>query len=81
MLIMKNTKITRKTIDNAIRVMVANATSYKTFVADFYAYVATLSNTNYVLTWNKITDVFEIFNVHTKKSTFLDFSHVMGNLD
>ena len=78
---MKKIKITRKTIDNAIRFMVANATSYKTFVADFYAYAATLNNTNYVLTWNKITDVFEIFNVHSKKSTFLDFSHVMGNLN
>ena len=78
---MKEFKITRKTIDNAIRGMVASATSYKTFVADFYAYAATLSNTNYVLTWNKITDIFEIFNVHSKKSTFLDFSHVMGNID
>ena len=77
---MTNARITKDSIIRTVREMVANATSYKTFVADFYAYAATLNNTNYVLTWDNITDVFEIFNVHSKKSTFLDFSHVMGNL-
>ena len=78
---MTNTKITRKAIENAIRNMVAIATSYKTFVADFYAYAEILDDTNYVVIWDDITDIFEIYNVLSKKSTFLDFSHVMENMD
>ena len=78
---MTNTKITRKAIENAIRNMVATATSYKTFIADFYAYAESLDDTNYVVIWDDITDIFEIFNVCSKKSTFLDFSHVMENMD
>ena len=78
---MTNTKITRKAIENAIRNMVATATSYKTFVADFYAYAEILDDTNYVVIWDDITDIFEIYNVLSKKSIFLDFSHVMENID
>lgn len=48
---MTNTKITKDNIIKTVREMVATATSYKTFVADFYAYAATLADTNYVLIW------------------------------
>ena len=78
---MTNTKITRKAIENAIRNMVATATSYKAFVADFYAYAEILDDTNYVVIWDDLTDIFEIYNVFSKKSTFLDFSHVIENMD
>ena len=78
---MTNTKITRKAIENAIRIMVATAITYKAFVSDFYAYAESLDSTNYVVIWDDITDVFEVYNVLSKKSTFLDFSHVIENMD
>ena len=78
---MTNTKITRKAIENAIRNMVATATSYKAFIADFYAYAESLDSTNYVVIWDDITDIFEIFNLRSNKSTFLDFSAELENMD
>ena len=78
---MTSTRITKDNIIKTVREMVENAVSYKTFVADFYAYAEILDNTNYVVIWDDITDIFEIYNVLSKKSTFLDFSHVMENMD
>ena len=78
---MTNARITKDNIIKTVREMVANATSYKTFVADFYPYAESLDSTHYVVIWDDITDIFEIFNVRSKKSTFLDFSHVMENMD
>ena len=46
---MTNARITKDNIIKAVREMVENAISYKTFVADFYAYATTLVDTNYIL--------------------------------
>ena len=77
---MTNTKITRKAIENAIRNMVATATSYKTFVADFYAYATTLVDTNYVLIWTD-DDTFEVFNVVSCLTYTLDYSKELAEMD
>ena len=80
---MTNVRITRKAIENALKIMVATAPTFDTFVKYFYDYTAELdkADTNYIVIWDDITDIFEIYNVLSKKSTFLDFSHVMENMD
>lgn len=79
---MTNARITRKAIENALRVMVATAPNFVTFVRYFFEYSEKLAveNTNFIVIWSDEDDTFEIFNSRSKKSTFLDFSHVMGNL-
>ena len=80
---MTNTKITRKAIENAIKVMVATAPTFDTFVKYFYDYTTKLdkADTNYMVIWDDDSDIFEIFNLRSNKSTFLDFSAELENLD
>ena len=80
---MTNVRITRKTIENAIKVMVATAPTFDTFVKYFYDYTAKLDkeDTNYMVIWDDDSDIFEIFNLRSNKSTFLDFSAELENLD
>ena len=80
---MTNTKITRKAIENAIKVMVATAPTFNTFVKYFYDYTTKLdkADTNYMVIWDDDSDIFEIFNLRSNKSTFLDFSAELENLD
>ena len=80
---MTNTKITRKAIENALKIMVATAPSFVTFVKYFFEYCAKLDdvNTNYIVIWNDDDDIFEIFNSRSKKSTFLDFSAELEKMD
>ena len=77
---MTNTKITKSEIIKAVREMVENAISYKTFVADFYAYATTLIDTDYVLIWTD-KDTFEVFNVVSCLTYTLDYSKELENLD
>ena len=80
---MTNTKITRKAIENAIKVMVATAPTFDTFVKYFYDYTTKLdkADTNYMVIWDDDSDIFEIFNLRSNKSTFLDFSAELENLN
>ena len=80
---MTNSRITRKAIENALKIMVATAPAFDTFVKYFYDYTAKLdkADTNYIVIWDDDSDIFEIFNLRSNKSTFLDFSHVMENMD
>ena len=80
---MTNTKITIKAIENAIKVMVATAPTFDTFVKYFYDYTTKLdkADTNYMVIWDDDSDIFEIFNLRSNKSTFLDFSAELENLD
>ena len=80
---MTNTKITRKAIENAIKVMVATAPTFDTFVKYFYDYTAKLdkADTNYMVIWDDDSDIFEIFNLRSNKSTFLDFSVELEKMD
>lgn len=80
---MTNARITRKAIENAIKVMVATAPSFVTFVRYFYEYCTELDavNTNFIVIWNDDSDIFEIFNSRSKKSSFLDFSAELGKMD
>ena len=80
---MTNVRITRKAIENAIKVMVATAPAFDTFVKYFYDYTAKLdkADTNYMVIWDDDSDIFEIFNLRSNKSTFLDFSAELENLD
>ena len=77
---MTNSRITKDNIIKAVREMVENAVSYKTFVADFYAYATTLVDTNYVLIWTD-DDTFEVFNVVSCLTYTLDYSKELENLD
>ena len=77
---MTNTKITKSEIIKAVREMVENAVSYKTFVADFYAYATTLVDTNYVLIWTD-EDTFEVFNVGSCLTYTLDYSKELEKMD
>ena len=77
---MTNTRITKDNIIKTVREMVENAVSYKTFVADFYAYATTLVDTNYVLIWTD-EDTFEVFNVVSCLTYTLDYSKELENLD
>ena len=80
---MTNTKITRKAIEKAIKIMVATAPTFVTFIKYFFDYTAKLDavNTNYVVIWDDETNIFEIYNSRSKKSTFLDYSEELDNLD
>ena len=80
---MTNVRITRKTIEKAIKIMVATAPTFVTFVKYFFDYTTKLDaeNTNYVVIWNDDTDIFEIFNVRSKKSTFLDYSKELDSMN
>ena len=77
---MTNARITKDNIIRAVREMVENAVSYKTFVADFYAYATTLIDTNYVLIWTD-DDTFEVFNVVSCLTYTLDYSKELAKMD
>ena len=77
---MTNTKITKSEIIKTVREMVENAISYKTFVADFYAYAATLVDTDYVLIWTD-DDTFEVFNTVYCLTYTLDYSKELEKMD
>ena len=80
---MTNVRITRKAIEKAIKIMVATAPTFDTFVKYFYDYTAKLdkADTNYMVIWDDDSDIFEIFNLRSNKSTFLDISAELENLD
>lgn len=80
---MTNVRITRKAIEKALKIMVATAPAFDTFVKYFYDYTAKLdkADTNYMVIWDDDSDIFEIFNTHSKKSSFIDFSAELENLD
>ena len=77
---MTNVRITKDNIIKTVREMIENATSYKTFVADFYAYATTLVDTNYVLIWTD-DDTFEVFNVVSCLTYTLDYSKELAEMD
>ena len=77
---MTNTKITKSEIIKTVREMVENAVSYKTFVADFYAYATTLVDTDYVLIWTD-DDTFEVFNTVYCLTYTLDYSKELEKMD
>lgn len=77
---MTNTRITKSEIIKAVREMVENATSYKTFVTDFYGFANTLVDTNYVLIWTD-DDTFEVFNVVSCLTYTLDYSKELAEMD
>ena len=77
---MTNTKITKSEIIKAVREMVESAVSYKTFVADFYAYATTLIDTDYVLIWTD-EDTFEVFNTVYCLTYTLDYSKELEKMD
>lgn len=80
---MTNTKITRKAIENALKIMAETAPTFITFVKYFFNYATELdtANTNYMVIWDDETDVFEVYNSRSKKSTFLDFSVELEKMD
>ena len=73
---MTNTKITRKAIEKALKIMVATAPNFVTFVKYFFEYCTKLDaeNTNFIVIWSDDDDIFEVYNSRSKKSSFLDFS-------
>ena len=77
---MTNTRITKDNIIKTVREMVENAISYKTFVADFYAYATTLVDTDYILIWND-DDTFEVFNTVYCLTYTLDYSKELAEMD
>lgn len=79
---MKEIKITRKTIERALKVMVATAPTFVTFINYFFDYTKKLKevNSNYVVTWDD-SNVFEIYNSRSKKSTFFDYSKELYYMD
>ena len=77
---MTNARITKDNIIKTVREMVANATSYKTFVADFYAYATTLIDTDYLLIWTD-EDTFEVFNTVYCLTYTLDYSKELKKMD
>ena len=77
---MTNTKITKSEIIKTVREMVESAVSYKTFVADFYAYATTLVDTDYVLIWTD-EDTFEVFNTVYCLTYTLDYSKELEKMD
>lgn len=77
---MTNTRITKDNIIKTVREMVENAVSYKTFVADFYAYATTLVDTNYVLIWTD-DNTFEVFNTVYCLTYTLDYSKELAEMD
>lgn len=79
---MKEIKITRKTIEEALKIMVATAPTFDTFVKYFFDYTLKLTaeKTNYMLCWDAQTDIFEIYNFRSKKSLPIDLSKEMGKI-
>ena len=77
---MTNARITKDNIIKTVREMVENATSYKTFVTDFYGFANTLVDTNYVLIWTD-EDTFEVFNVVSCLTYTLDYSKELAEMD
>ena len=77
---MTNAKITKSEIIKTVREMVESAVSYKTFVADFYAYATTLIDTDYVLIWTD-EDTFEVFNTVYCLTYTLDYSKELEKMD
>ena len=77
---MTNARITKSEIIKAVREMVENAVSYKTFVADFYAYATTLVDTDYVLIWTD-DDTFEVLNTVYCLTYTLDYSKELAKMD
>ena len=80
---MTNARITRKAIEKALKIMVATAPSFVTFVRYFYEYCTELDavNTNFIVIWNDDDDIFEVYNSRSKKSSFLDFSAELEKMD
>ena len=80
---MTKARITRKAIENALKIMVATAPDFVTFVRYFFEYSEKLAaeNTNFVVIWSDDEDIFEIFNSRSKKSSFLDFSAELEKMD
>ena len=79
---MKEIKVTRKTIEEALKIMVATAPTFNTFVKYFFEYMLKLraEKTNYTLYWDAQTDIFEIYNFRSKKSLPIDFSEEMKRI-
>ena len=77
---MTNARITKDNIIKTVREMVENATSYKTFVTEFYGFANTLVDTNYVLIWTD-EDTFEVFNVVSCLTYTLDYSKELAKMD
>ena len=79
---MKEIKITRKTIKEALEIMVATAPTFDTFVKYFFDYTLKLTEekTNYMVYWDAQTDIFEIYNFRSKKSLPIDLSKEMGKI-
>ena len=73
---MTKARITRKAIENALRIMVATAPDFVSFVRYFFEYSGKLAaeNTNFIVIWGDDDDIFEIYNSRSKKSSFIDFS-------
>ena len=73
---MTKARITRKAIENALKIMVATAPDFVTFVRYFFEYCTKLDaeNTNFIVIWSDDDDIFEIYNSRSKKSSFIDFS-------
>ena len=73
---MTKARITRKAIENALKIMVATAPDFVTFVRYFFEYSAKIDaeNTNFIVIWSDEDDIFEIYNSRSKKSSFIDFS-------
>ena len=80
--IMTNARITRKAIEKALKIMVATAPSFVTFKRYCSEYCQKLiaKNDNYWIIWHE-GDVFEIYNLRSKKSSFLDFSTELSEMD
>ena len=77
---MTNTRITKDNIIKTVLEIVENAVSYKTFVADFYAYATTLIDTDYILIWTD-EDTFEVFHTVYCWTYTLDYSTELEKLD
>ena len=80
---MTKARITRKMIENALKIMVATAPDFVTFVRYFFEYSGKLDaeNTNFMVIWSDDDDIFEIFNSRSKKSSFIDFSAELEKMD
>lgn len=79
---MTSTKITRKDIIKALTTMVTLTPVYKLFINAFCDYGEALRwDTDFLVLWDDETDIFEIFNRHSEKSTFLDFSKELDRMN
>ena len=80
---MTKARITRRMIENALKIMVATAPDFVTFARYFFEYSEKLAaeNTNFVVIWGDDEDIFEIFNSRSKKSSFIDFSAELAKMD